>query len=64
MIGLDPSIHIGEALTILGVGWKIVTKLTRIASLLEDFPPHRHVNGKIVYPKDYSPGVIQQLGLT
>jgi hypothetical protein len=64
MIALDTTVHIGEALSIIGVGLAALRKLDRILSILQDFPPHKHINGKIVYPKDYAPGVIQELGLS
>lgn len=32
------------------------TAATRISSLMRDYPPHLHVNGKIIYPPDRQPG--------
>jgi len=52
---LDQLSHIGEALTILVVGWRVVAKMNRLISIFEDFPPHRHANGTIVYPKGFAP---------
>jgi hypothetical protein len=54
------SPHIAEAL----VGGAIasipilITQLVAIGSLkriFKDYPPHRHINGKVLYPKDYTP---------
>jgi len=53
------SLHVGEILAILGVGYKIFRKLSVIIDAFENFPPHRHVNGKILYPRDFSPGRIE-----
>ena len=58
---LDLTIHAAEALTILGVGIAALRKLDRILSILEDYPPHRHVNGKVIYPKNYEPSPVGRL---
>lgn len=42
---------------VLGALWKIL----RLISLQKDYPPHRHVNGKIIYPKDYAPEQAQSM---
>jgi len=54
---LDTLAHIGEALTIVAVSWKINRGFNRILDALESFPPHRHINGHITYPKGFSPPV-------
>lgn len=44
---------------VLGVGGKITAKLDRLLNVSIDFPPHRHVNGNISYPKGYEPPEIE-----
>jgi hypothetical protein len=56
---LDNFIHLSEALSILGVGWRILRKFDRVLDVLQEYPPHRHSNGKIVYPKHFSPSVVE-----
>ena len=45
--------------SLLGLVWRIVRKveqrLDRDETLRADYPPHRHINGTIVYPKEYGP---------
>jgi hypothetical protein len=53
--------HIGEALTIIGVGWAVISKINRLISIFEDFPPHRHVNGTVLYPKGFAPETLDHL---
>ena len=51
-----------ELVAVLGiVGY--IRKLTRLVSLLEDYPPHRHVSGEIAYPPAYPPGKLEKLGV-
>ena len=37
------------------IGRRVLRHLDRDESLKADYPPHRHVNGFISYPKDYTP---------
>jgi len=46
---------------ILGVAFKGIRALNRLMSILQDYPPHRHVNGKILFPKDFEPTRIEAL---
>jgi hypothetical protein len=59
---LDTLAHVGEALTILTVGWRVNRGFSRIIDALENFPPHRHSNGAILYPKGFDPPEIERLG--
>lgn len=48
--------HGGElAVLIFGVAAPIVWSSMRLRSLLKDFPPHRHIAGRIIYPSGYEP---------
>jgi hypothetical protein len=46
-----------NAIATMGI-WKIV----RFVNLQKDFPPHRHINGNVLYPKDYAPEKAQAMG--
>lgn len=40
---------------LLGVALPMWRSSQRLRNILQDFPPHRHVNGKIIFPKGYKP---------
>lgn len=40
---------------------RVMRRLDRDESLRADYPPHRHINGKILYPKEYEPAAVEQL---
>jgi len=63
MFNVDLTIHIGEFLTLCYVAYRVVKALSRVESLLRDFPPHRHVNGSVIYPEGFEPTAVQKLGL-
>lgn len=48
--------HGAEVLILLfGVAYPMVRSSQRLRQILSDFPPHRHINGKILFPKGYAP---------
>lgn len=47
--------------TFLGVAWKVMRVLARHESLMADYPPHRHLNGRIIYPHEYEPSKVESL---
>jgi hypothetical protein len=52
--------HIGElGVMIFGVVAPVIWATLRIANVLKDFPPHRHVNNKIIYPIGYGPTEVE-----
>lgn len=55
------TFHTAELLVLLGVAWRVVVALNRFTGILKDFPPHRHVNGSVIYPEGYEPTPIQRL---
>lgn len=57
---IDYLIHSGELGVFLLVAWHVIRRINRDETLKQDFPPHRHVNGKIIYPHEYEPGVVEQ----
>jgi hypothetical protein len=60
---LDYLFHSSELGLFVIVAWYVVKRLNRDESLKRDYPPHRHVNGsRIMYPKEYQPSKIENLG--
>lgn len=53
--------HGGELLTFIIVAWYVIKAANRVMDVLKDFPPHRHINGSIVYPDGYEPTVVHRL---
>jgi hypothetical protein len=43
------------------LAWKAIQRINRDESLRQDFPPHRHINGKILYPHEYKPAAVEHL---
>ena len=54
--------NIGVILFALYVLYRVNKRLDREESLRMDYPPHRHINGKVIYPKDYEPSAVERLG--
>lgn len=42
--------------------WKGNRAVNRILDVLALFPPHLHVNGRVVYPKGMEPGETHDIG--
>lgn len=68
----DYQFHIATFLTILSmagvviwtaliIGAKVSRALGNFEAVLKNFPPHRHVNGTIIYPDEYEPTAIGKL---
>ena len=51
MIHWDGTISLGNVLMILAVLWPVI----KFSVIMRDFPPHRHTDSKILYPKGMSP---------
>ena len=58
---LDLQFHIAELLTILTAAFFVIRAANRVWSVLKDFPPHRHINGSIIYPEGFEPTEIGRL---
>lgn len=41
--------------------WKGIRVVNRLWDVLKDYPPHRHDNGHIVFPKGFEPPETQDL---
>ena len=52
----DNILHIIEILVVGAPIWGVAFRLT---SIIKDFPPHRHANGNIIYPKGFEPSEVQ-----
>lgn len=59
---VDWLIHGGELAAFGGIAWKVIQRLNRDESLRNDYPPHRHLGGRIVYPREYTPAETERLG--
>ncbi len=55
---------VGAAWAAIGLSRKVTKRLDRDESLRQDYPPHRHVNGTVIYPKEYEPAGTQRLNGT
>lgn len=44
------------------VVWKANRALNRWIDVLKEYPPHRHENGLILFPKGMEPGVVKREG--
>lgn len=51
----------GALLVASGVIIWAIKKLSRDETLKRDYPPHRHSNGKILYPSEYPPPPMERL---
>lgn len=51
----------GGSVAAITLAVAVLRRLNRDESLRQDFPPHRHINGKILYPRDYEPAVVEKL---
>jgi len=58
----DLTFHAAELLVIIAAAWRVIVAANRVSSVLKDFPPHRHVNGSVIYPDGYEPTRVQKLG--
>lgn len=62
---VELSINLGAVITgavvVASYLRRINEQLTAIRKALEEYPPHRHINGRILYPKDFQPGETEQL---
>lgn len=61
-MSFDLTFHVAELLVIGAAAWRVIVAANRVSSLLKDFPPHRHVNGSVIYPDGYQPTPVQRLG--
>jgi hypothetical protein len=51
--------HAVEILVLIfGIAMPAMWGAFRLAMLVREYPPHRHINGKIVFPKGYEPSEV------
>lgn len=60
-MNFDLTFHTAELVTIMTAAAYVIRAANRVFTVLKDFPPHRHINGSIVYPEGYEPTVVQHL---
>ena len=46
---------------VFGMATPLLWGTFRLMSLLRDYPPHRHINGSILFPKGYEPPEVAKL---
>lgn len=49
------TVPVTAVIAIVGIAWKVIRVVNRLEMMLQEYPPHRHINGHIVYPKGYTP---------
>lgn len=60
-MNIDAFVHIAELILAVPVLWKANRALTRYLDERENYPPHLHVNGKILFPNGLAPKKPQEL---
>lgn len=60
-MGPDIWFHSGELLTLVIAGMRVIRAANRVLDVMKDFPPHRHVNGHVIYPEGFPPAAVEQL---
>ena len=60
-MSFDLWFHSGELLTLVVAGARVIRAANRVLDVMKDFPPHRHVNGHVIYPEGYPPAPIEEL---
>lgn len=61
---IDLLLHggdLGAFFFVIYVGYKVNNRLNRDESLRRDYPPHRHINGSVIYPSEYEPAQVDHL---
>lgn len=61
---LDLLVHVASGAggtALFGAAVRMWKRLERDESLKSDFPPHRHINGKVIYPREYEPAAVELL---
>jgi hypothetical protein len=57
---VDYLVHSGQLGVFLLVAWYVIKRVNRDDSIKADYPPHRHINGSILYPPEYAPGTVER----
>jgi hypothetical protein len=57
----DWAMRSGMLAACAAMAWKVVKRQVRDESLRKNFPPHRHINGKILYPNEYRPPEVEHI---
>lgn len=62
-MSLDHLWHFAELIPLIVVCWRMFHAANRLMDVLKDYPPHLHVNGKVIYPKGFEPGKVARLDM-
>lgn len=54
-------LHLGVEGSLLTLCVGVLVVCFRIYNVLKDYPPHRHENGRVAYPRDFQPPVVEEL---
>jgi len=57
----DLVVFVGSVGALVPLGFAVLRRLDRILGFLKDYPPHRHVADKILYPPEYTPAPMEEL---
>jgi hypothetical protein len=60
-VSLDTIVHGVELVGFVIGAVKGFRVLDRFYTLFKDYPPHRHINGKILFPSGYEPPTVEKL---
>jgi hypothetical protein len=52
---IDHLLHGGELSVLLLLLWRGAKFINRLDSVNKDYPPHRHIGDRIIYPRDFPP---------
>jgi hypothetical protein len=58
---VDWAIHSGETVAIVGAAIAVIKKFGRDETIKKNYPPHRHIQDTIIYPKEYQPAKTEEL---
>jgi len=61
MPSIEVIAHGVETVTFLWAALKGFRVMDRFYTLFKDYPPHRHINGKILFPSGYEPPSVEKL---
>lgn len=58
----ETQFHVAElSVMVFGMALPLLWGAFRLMTLLKEYPPHRHINGKILFPHGYEPPEVEKL---
>jgi hypothetical protein len=58
---LQTIANLGNSAILVIVAWRVIRAINRVMDVLKDYPPHRHINGSILFPDGFQPTPVQRL---